>query len=158
MRYRKSIFLTALFVSWLPAAFAGTDAEGDYKRPPQHVVDSVLGGANYYSGMTKDELYKVYPVSRQKNYYKEGNEEWIMFDDILAKDETKKIIVFYLKDGKVSGWTTKEMEKTPDERVKTITERRKQFGGADLSGGGPVKTEPPKRQIYQPTRVNISDW
>lgn len=148
----RIIFFVVLIIGF---SIVYAQAENEYKAPPSHVVETVLGGQNYYAGMTKDALYKIYPVSTQQNYYKKDNEEWIMFDNILTKDDVKDVIVFYLKDGLVAGWKAREVQKTPEERYKTVLERRK-YGGSNISdsSGGKGQNKG-KRSIYQPTRVNI---
>lgn len=140
------------------AVSAGT--EGDYKAPALPTGGNIADTHPYHIGMSKEGLYKIYPASSQQNYYRQGNEEWIVFDDIMTKDDFTDVIVFYLKDGKVLGWDKKELPKTPEQRLKTLTERRKKFGGADLSLGGRAidPSQKTRRPIYQPTRVNINDW
>jgi len=128
---------------------------GNFKRPPEHVAETVRGGKPYYAGMTKDQLYKVYPVSSQKSYYTEGNEEWILFIDEPTKDDTKNAIAFYLKDGVVSGWRKKDVPITPDERRKIISGRSKISGVSNLGGGNSAGgTTPAPRPIYNPPRYS----
>lgn len=148
----KIIFFVTLISICPFSAFAQTS--GDYKAPPAEVAAAVMGGQPYYVGMTKAELYKIYPASAQKSYYKEGNQEWVLFDDISTSDDVRDIIVFYLVDGVVSGWKKKELEKTPEEIYQTVLDRRKKYGGADLSGGsGGSSNTKSRRPIYQPPKL-----
>jgi hypothetical protein len=73
--------------------------------------------------MPKDDLYKVYPPQTQKNDFKQGDEEWIVFDDIMTETDLQDIIAFYLRNDKVVGWDKKALPKTPDEMLKMIIAR-----------------------------------
>ena len=96
---------------------------GDYKSPPLPEGDNIWGRQRYFVGMSKDALYKIYPLQTQQNYFKKNNEEWIVFDDILTETDFKDVIAFYLKDGKVTGWDKRTLPKSPEEILKMIIAR-----------------------------------
>ena len=155
--FSKAIFFSSALIITALTAFA--QEGGNYERPPEHVVKSVRDKQPYYAGMTKDQLYKVYSTSSQKSYYAEGIEEWILFvRDDNTDDDVKNAIVFYLKDGVVSGWKKKDIPITPEERLKIVSERSKMSAAPNLStsGGGNTATgnEKARRPIYNPPRFN----
>ena len=119
----RSLIVLSVIIMMVCASCAFAQTEGDYKSPPLPKGDNLWSGHRYYDGMTKDELYKIYPPQSQQNYFKQGNEEWIVFDDILTENDLQDIIAFYLKDGKVVGWDKKALPKTPEERLQMIIAR-----------------------------------
>jgi hypothetical protein len=152
--YSKIILFTTCIIICTSTIFAQQE-EGTFERPREEVVAAVKARQPYYVGMIKDELYKIYPATSQKSYYKEGAEEWILFTDILIKDEEQKhFIAFYLKDGMVSGWKKKDEPKTPEEKLQTVVDRRNKYGGASMNSSGGSVPQKERRSIYQPPRVN----
>jgi hypothetical protein len=131
--YRRMILLIAIIMVRASIVFAQT--EGEYKTPSLSKNETLWNMHPYHVGMSREELYKIFPQDSQQNYFKQGNEEWIVFDDILTTDDLKDIIAFYLKDGKVLGWDKKSLPKTPEERLKMIEERHGHGIGASDSGG-----------------------
>jgi hypothetical protein len=161
--YMITMFLRIILVSMfvlINVSAVSSETGGDFELPPAKVVATVRSGQPYHAGMTKEELYRIYPVSSQQSYHKEGSGEWILFKDILAKDDDlKHMIVFYLKDNIVSGWKTKEMPKTPEERYQTVLERQGKAGSPSLSGGPSGESgEKGRRPIYEPPRIRIEDY
>ncbi|MDP2913583.1 MAG: hypothetical protein Q8N91_06215 [Candidatus Omnitrophota bacterium] len=109
-------------------------AETEYKPPPEDRTERIGDGATpLYVGMSAKKLYEIYPQTSQKDYYRNKNEEWIVFDDIVTTADLKDIITVYLVDGKVKGWDKKQVPLNPEERLKSIMARQKQ--GAVVSGG-----------------------
>lgn len=130
---RRVIILFAMAIM-VCVSNAFTQTEVDYKSPPPSEGNKIWGTQRYYVGMSKDDLYKIYPPQSQQNDFKQGNEEWIVFDDILTEDDLQDVIAFYLKNGKVVGWDKKALPKTPEERLQAIIARH----GHDIgeSSGG----------------------
>lgn len=126
-----TLFVMAIMVY---ASNAFTQTAGDYKSPPSSEGDNIWSKQRYYVGMSKDALYKIYPPQSQQNYFKQGNEEWVVFDDILTETDLKDVIAFYLKDGKVVGWDKKTLPINPEERLKIIIARHGHSIG-EFSGG-----------------------
>ena len=142
---RRVIVLFTLAIM-IFASNAFTQTAGDYKSPPPSEGDNIWSNRRYYVGMSKDELYKVYPPQSQQNYFKQGDEEWIVFDDIMTETDLKDIIAFYLKGGKVTGWDKKALPKTPEERLKMIIVRHghsvgESLGGSTQDDGGAQKRQ-----------------
>jgi len=125
---RKIIFLSLIAVTTGPSAFSQTG--GDFKVPPPAEREAIQDRRPYYIGMTKETLYKIYPPSSRQSYFREGKEEWIIFDDILTTVDLKDAITFYLKNGKVAGWDKKVLPLSPSERLKIIEERHKHSVGS----------------------------
>lgn len=69
-----------------------------------------------HHGMTKPELYKLFPKENQIGHSKKGSKEWIYFTDPDSKDANGKIAV-YLKNSKVISWKkqNKQLKKIQDE-------------------------------------------
>ena len=74
---RRVIILSAMAIM-VCASNAFTQTAGDYKSPPPSEGDNIWSSRRYYVGMSKDALYKVYPLQSQQNYFKQGSEEWIL--------------------------------------------------------------------------------
>ena len=108
MAKMRIVVLAALFV--IMAAFMAF-ADGQKKDP-------------YYVGMTKDELFEIYPSEYQTNYFQKFNADVYTFDDYLSEDEGYTI-TFCLKEGKVAWWDKDKANPTPEERLKQLTERKK---------------------------------
>ena len=63
-----------------------------------------------YEGMPKEDLYKTgFTEYLQKDYRREGNDEWITFSD-WTTNERGDLITFRLKDGKVVDWERPKKE------------------------------------------------
>lgn len=134
MIVRKIIFLAVITAMLSLPVFA--QVTGEFQAPPASEEEAMLKGHPYYLGMTKEALYKIYPPASQQAYFTKGNEEWIVFDDILTTGDLKDIISFYLRDGKVVGWDKKGLPKTPAERLQAIEARhRHSIGATSLDDG-----------------------
>lgn len=148
--YRKIIFLITAITVQASIAFAQT--ENGYKAPPLPKGETIWQRHPYYVGMPKEALYKIYPPDSQQNYFKQGNEEWIVYDDILTAGDFKDVIAFYLKDGKVVGWDKKSLPKTPEERLKAIEIRHQHSVGSASSStatdGSEYKRQERRDEIY----------
>ncbi len=59
-----------------------------------------------YEGMPRYHLYDVFDRTLEKNYRKEGNEEWITFSN-WTTEEPEDVVTFYLVNGKVKEWREK---------------------------------------------------
>ena len=108
MAKTRIVVLGAFFV--IMAAFMAF-ADGQKKAP-------------YYVGMTKDELFEIYPSEHQTNYFQKFNADVYTFDDYLSEDEGDTI-TFCLKEGKIAWWDKNKANPTPEERLKQLTERKK---------------------------------
>jgi hypothetical protein len=56
-----------------------------------------------YIGMPKEDLYEIFAPVQEKEYRKNGPEEWITFSD-WTTDEFGDTIIFHLVESKVEGW------------------------------------------------------
>lgn len=74
------------------------------------------------TGMTKENLLNIYYPGNLIEYKKTGNEEILVFDDILTSDPDDTI-TFYLIDGKVSSLDKKKYALSPEMRLKAVQER-----------------------------------
>lgn len=113
----SGMFLTA-------AVFA--DAGGEFKHPQgrDSRITMATSQGHLYEGMTRRELYEIYPPRLHKDYNKNANEEWVVFDDILT-DDLKDTITVYLVDGKVKGWNKVPVPIDPKDRLKALMDRQK---------------------------------
>lgn len=77
---------------------------------PEHVKKLATEPGIVYVGMPKEDLYKTgFTELMQKDYHKDGNEEWITFLD-YSTEEHGDLITFHLTDGKVVDWERHEKE------------------------------------------------
>jgi hypothetical protein len=155
INYLKPVLFVIFTIISSSVAFAA-ETGGDFQYPPGAVLNAVQKDQPYYAGMTKNELFSLYPDYTQQSYYKEGNQEWILCDDIMTDGDDKDVIAFYLKDGVVSGWFKKEVPKTPEERLKAVETRRSRHGGQNMDTNGSGQEAKGRRPIYQPPRFNIN--
>ncbi|MFA5255348.1 MAG: hypothetical protein WC419_01450 [Candidatus Omnitrophota bacterium] len=151
-RLKPVFFLAVLTVTFSSYLFAETT--GDFQYPPENVIEAAQKDQPYYVGMSKSELLKVYPISYMTSSYSEGDQEWILFNDIMTDNDDKDVIAFYLKDNVVAGWKKKEVEKTPAERLKAVEARRNKYGAQSMDMDG-TREEKSRRPIYRPPRFNI---
>ncbi len=56
-----------------------------------------------YVGMSKQELYQEFADFKQKDYQRNGNQEWVTFYAHNEQDEIEEIR-FHLVDGKLQEW------------------------------------------------------
>jgi hypothetical protein len=77
---------------------------------PEHIKILAPEIGAVYEGMPREDLYKVFTDLQQKDYRKEGNEEWITFSD-WTTEERGDLITFHLVDGRVEGWERHEKSK-----------------------------------------------
>ena len=128
----------------------------DNKSAPASDKEATPKERPYYAGMTKEMLYKIYPVSSQENYFKKGDEEWIVFDDVVTTSNLKDVIAFYLKDGKVLGWDKRRLPKSPQERSDVITERHKH--GVGVVNTGSVSDDSDYKRQTRRRRIDSRRW
>lgn len=132
----RRLFFLIIAIGAMPDSTAFSQMGGDFKAPPSSERETTQGTHPYYVGMSKESLYQIYPRASRRNYFRNGNEEWIVYDDILTTSDLRDTIVFYLKDGKVSGWDKKALPLAPAERLKMIEDRHKHSVGSAQSASG----------------------
>lgn len=76
------------------------------------------------TGMTKEELYKIYPESYRVKDFKKNNYEVIVFDDYFT-DEPDDSFTFVFKEGKLEWWDRDSESLSPEERSEFLKKRMK---------------------------------
>lgn len=105
LRFLKAIGYNIIFILLLSSAVLSQD-----KLEQADKLATSLGIV--YVGMPKEDLYKTgFTELLQKDYHKEGNEEWITFSN-WTTEERGDLITFHLVDGKVVDWEKPEKPKT----------------------------------------------
>lgn len=138
-KFRQLIVFIALIVISLSVVKFCEAQEGN---------NAAVNASPIYAGMSKEEIYKVYPRTSEIDYYNKGNEEWLIFDDIKTEAPDDKIIL-YLKDNKLVWWNNEVLPETPAERLKIVEEREKYCRSMPPA---PVRTQDSDMYMKEATR------
>ncbi len=104
----KSISIILIIAFSCGITFA--QSQGEYKPQPKQTLEErefskklAKTMKHVHVGMKKDALCEVFADYFQKDYHKDGDEEWISFSDQMMGGPGDKIS-FYLRRGILKGW------------------------------------------------------
>ncbi|MFA5089223.1 MAG: hypothetical protein WC552_09360 [Candidatus Omnitrophota bacterium] len=70
---------------------------------------SLVGLPGVSEGITREELFALYPQKEERTYRKQGEEDWVTFND-PRENRPSGIVTFHLKENKVAGWIFNDRE------------------------------------------------
>jgi hypothetical protein len=91
-----------------PNGGGGAEAATSFKKDKKEAEkadEPIIEMGIIYVGMTKETLLEKtgFNASLLMDYCKEGDEETMVFHDVITEEEGETI-TFYLKNGKIRGW------------------------------------------------------
>ena len=98
------------------------------KNKPVFLKGDNLGSV-IHTGMTKEDLFKLYNTGNLKGYSRKDDEETLVFDDIFTPDPDDTI-TFHLTGGQVKSWDKNTADFSTSQRLKAIEERARYASSA----------------------------